>query len=69
MPKTDMPTYTIGHIITGTHGYPAQFPRPLYRDGEQIAVVDSNSGPAVVGEMTEDEARERFPAAFGDDDW
>lgn len=59
-----MATYTVGSIITGQHGFSAQYPRPLLRDGEQIAVVDSNEGPALLGEMDEDEARELFPDAF-----
>lgn len=64
-----MKIYTVGSIITGTHGYSAQYPRPLYRDGELLAVVDSNEGPVIVGEMDETEARKRFPEAFGDDEY
>lgn len=58
--------YTLGHIITGRMGRPERMsnPRPLFHDGEQIAVVDSDAGPVVVGAMTEAQARKKFPAAF-----
>lgn len=61
-----MATYTVGKIITGVHGYAATYPRPLYRDGVQIAVVDCNAGPVVMGEMGEDQARLEFPEVFRD---
>jgi hypothetical protein len=53
--------YTVGREILTT---PAR-PRHLLRDGQAIAVVNSY-GPAIVGEMTEGEARARFPRTFAE---
>jgi hypothetical protein len=54
--------FRLGSLITGTHAYPIQWPRPLIDDEDSVvAIVDSCAGPAVVGEMTEDDAVERFP--------
>ncbi len=57
------PIYTVSRIMTG-YGYRASYPRWLYRDGERVGIVDSNLGPAVLGQMTEAEAREQFPDLF-----
>ena len=61
-----MGIYTVGSIITGQQalGLGCSYPRPLLCDGEEVGIVDSDWGPAIIGEMDEDEARERFPEAF-----
>ena len=58
-----MSAYRLGSIDTRRGN-----DRPLIReDGEVIAYVQSDAGPAIVGEMTEEQARKRFPDAFRSD--
>lgn len=56
-----MTTYHVGSLITGAHPYPIEWPRPLIDDaGDTVAIVDCCAGPAVVGDLTEDQADEQF---------
>jgi hypothetical protein len=59
--ESDEPVYRVG-CIDGTHGGK----RPLYRvDTDMtLAWVESDAGPALIGDMTEAQARDRFPEAF-----
>lgn len=54
-------TYRVGELKNGT--------RELYiaETQEVVARVESDLGPAMIGDMTEEQARRRFPEAFGDD--
>jgi hypothetical protein len=54
-------TYRIGSINTNRGNR-----RPLYiaETQETIAWVESDTGPAIIGDMTEAQARRRFPEAF-----
>jgi hypothetical protein len=56
--------YTVGSIISDVAR--PQRARPLYRNDKEVAIVSSDWGPAVLGEMSEEEARERWPEAFED---
>jgi hypothetical protein len=48
-----MATYELGGLVNGS--------RALIRDdGKTVARVDSDEGPALVGELTREEAIERF---------
>lgn len=55
-----MSTYRLGSMTGGE--------RPLIvcETDETVAMVVSDAGPAIVGEMDEDEAREKFPEAFAE---
>ncbi len=60
--ETKTKTYRLGSMETGYGGNR----RPLYcvETGETIARVESDSGPALIGDMTEARARKLFPEAF-----
>ena len=58
-PTMDQHTYRLGRLDT-SDGH-----RPLIRsDGEVVDYVQSNEGPGLVGEMTEAQARERWPRLY-----
>jgi hypothetical protein len=58
-------SYRIGSINTNRGNR-----RPLYiaETQETIAWIESDTGPAIIGDMTEAQARRRFPEAFARDE-
>lgn len=60
-----MKTYRVGTMNTTVGGGNR---RPLYcvETGDTIDMVTSDAGPALIGDMTEQQARRRFPEAFAD---
>ena len=59
---TEQKTYRVGSIDTRRGGNR----RPLYivETQETVGWVESDAGPALVGDMTEEQARRRYPEAF-----